>query len=216
MTAAHVVGEETAHMATAYNDQGEVGSLGHPVVFSPPDQLDFAVYELRVETETPAATPLPVSSALPPERGTDTLFSGYPHGVPDLLVQRAIVAGYQNDESFYLDGPANAGNSGGPVIEAETGSLLGVITDSRFLGGADLDSLATAAESLRQHAEEIRGEQGGGGITMMGVDFAELLGMIAKSSLILQKAIEANANTGLAIALSIDQVVSECREAGVL
>lgn len=51
--------------------------------------------------------------------GTEVVFSGFPHGFDDLILQRAIIAGHYNDNhnNFYLDGSVNGGNSGGPIID---------------------------------------------------------------------------------------------------
>ena len=123
----HVVEGITAP-ATAVTEDGVELPL-RLLVNSPTDQRDYAVFEAMgvIPPGRNALQPKPLS---PIGRGLEVIFSGFPHGIPHLLVQRAVVAGLVSDTAFYLDGSVNGGNSGGPIIERLPGSPLKV-SDSR-------------------------------------------------------------------------------------
>jgi len=178
------------------------------------DTTDFAV--LRVDGEAPPGR-LPLSpepEAGLPERGTEVLFAGYPHGIEDLLVQRAIVSGPVGQHGFYVDGSVNGGNSGGPVVDATTGLLIGLVTQRRFLGGADLEQMAAVASQLVAHCEQLA--HSGGQVAIMGIDFGQFAAMSAQANLLLRQVIEANANAGLGIAFSHRPVVDRLKELALL
>jgi hypothetical protein len=71
-------------------------------------------------------------------RGRKILFAGFPHGIHDLLVHEAIISGSSSNHAFYIDGSVNGGNSGGPIVDFETGNVIGIVTQRRFLGGDSL------------------------------------------------------------------------------
>lgn len=81
------------------------------VSFSPVTEFDFAI--LRAESTTlngrHVLHPKAQSSYV---RGTEIAFSGFPHGIPHLLVQQAVISGQINNDVFYIDGSVNEGNSG--------------------------------------------------------------------------------------------------------
>src|SRR5260370_19320609 len=68
---------------------------------SPSNQHDFAIFEVQGSV-SPDRFVLQPKIIRPFVRGLDILFSGFPHGISDLLIQRAIVAGLRSDCAFYL------------------------------------------------------------------------------------------------------------------
>ena len=140
------------------------------------------------------------------------MFAGFPHGIPHLLVQRALVSGLLAADAFYLDGSVNGGNSGGPVVTAEDGRIVGIVTQRRFLGAQDLDALAADATQLAKHC---RAMAGSGSVQIMGIDFGAFSGSMAQAMLLIQRAIMANANAGIGIAFSIEHVLAKCRALGI-
>jgi len=48
------------------------------------------------------------------------------------------------------------------------------------------------------------------------MDFGSFARLVGESNLLLARALELNANTGLGIAVAIDYVVDECRDQGLL
>jgi hypothetical protein len=113
VTCFHVIESEPG-LAEAFTSTGERWPIEY-VAGSEPDNLDFAIYRV---TGDPPAAPFLLPDAAPPEIGLDVIFAGFPHGIPDLMLQRAMVAGVESDVNFYLDGSVNEGNSGGPIVNA--------------------------------------------------------------------------------------------------
>jgi hypothetical protein len=146
-------------------------------------------------------------------RGTEVAFSGFPHGIPHLLVQRAVISGQISNDVFYIDGSVNGGNSGGPIVDISDGAVVGIITQRRFLGAQDLDKLRVAAKQLRAHCQQIAGS---GSVQIMGIDFGGFSSLMAEAMLLIQEVLEANANTGIGIGYSIRFVSEKCSEAKLM
>jgi hypothetical protein len=72
--------------------------------------------------------------------------------------------------------------------------------------------MATQAQQLREHFEAAAGA---GSIKMLGMDFGSFARMVAASNMLLGRALELNANTGLGIALGIGYALDECRARGL-
>jgi hypothetical protein len=110
-------------------------------------------------------------------------------------------------KTFYIDGSVNGGNSGGPIVDRDSGKVIGIVTQRRFLGSQDLEAMAEEAERLATHC---RGIQGQGGVSIMGIDFGSFAGMLSQSNMLLAQVLNANANTGLGIGFGIDRVAAAC------
>lgn len=174
--------------------------------YSHKTKYDFAVLEL--------VDPLPDDRViLQPEepcmisRGRKILFAGFPHGIHDLLVHVAIISGPSNDHAFYIDGSVNGGNSGGPIIDCETGNVIGIVTQRRFLGGDSLQALGQPIAELSSHCQAIANS---GSVNIMGVDFGQFANLIANGLGAITNVLEANANTGIGIGFKIDFANQEC------
>lgn len=113
---------------------------------------------------------------------------------------------------FYIDGSVNGGNSGGAIVDASDGSVIGIVTQRRFLGAQDLDALRGAAEKLRAHCQQIAGR---GSVQIMGIDFGGFSSLMAEAMLLIQEVLKANANTGIGIGYSIRFVYEKCKEANL-
>ncbi|WP_259112347.1 S1 family peptidase [Salinibacter ruber] len=190
--------EASSSRAVAVSDRGHKVPLDL-LDYSSTGQHDFAIFKA-------AGTLPPTRKALSPnapaefERGEEVAFAGFPHGVDDLLVQEAVVSGLVDPDHFYIDGSVNGGNSGGPIVNLQDGSVIGIVTDRRFLGKQDLSDLQDAAEDIRQHCKSI---QGRGSVELMGIDFGAFAQLMAEGMMVIQQALEANANTGIGIGYSI-------------
>jgi hypothetical protein len=178
---------------------------------SPAKEFDFAI--LRSESAVPNGRhvlPMKIPNSF--SRGTEIIFSGFPHGIPHLLVQKAVIAGQIDQQVFYIEGSVNGGNSGGPIVDAADGSIIGIVTQRRFLGAQDLNRLQTAAKQIRAHCQQMAGR---GSVQIMGIDFAGFSALMAEAMLLIQEVLEANANTGIGIGFSIQFVAQRCQEAGI-
>lgn len=174
-------------------------------------KYDFALLEL--------SDPLPSGrNVLQPrtnentDRGSQILFAGFPHGIHDLLVHEAIVSGPANTHAFYIDGSVNGGNSGGPIIDINTGELMGIVTQRRFLGAQSLQTLGQQVSHLAQHCEAIANR---GSVQIMGIDFGQFANMMAQGLRAISQVIEANANSGIGIGFKIKFVNQEYDRLGL-
>jgi S1-C subfamily serine protease len=199
----HVVSGDPGH-ARARLEDGTEAMLEYLGGSAAPSE-DFAIYRAN---SLPACEPLEPGETHDLVRGREVVFAGFPHGIEHLLSQRAIVAGHLSEGAFYIDGSVNGGNSGGPIVDRTSGAAIGVVTQRRFLGGRDLESMAEEAEKIARHCAAIQGQ---GGVAIMGIDFGGFAGMLSQSNLLLRDALEANANAGLGIGYEIDRIAEACR-----
>lgn len=136
-------------------------------------------------------------------RGKDVCFAGFPHGVghgdlPDLLVQSAKIAGEYGDYGFYLDGSVNKGNSGGPIVDLESESVVGYVTFKRYVEQDTIDQVMTAWENLHNNvndADEV--------FETSGLGYFDVLTEMTRTFLLLRETIETNANTGIGMGFNI-------------
>lgn len=200
----HVVKGRLGQKIHVVAEDGEKVSakiVGH----SPESQFDFAI--LRLDSEITGNTEILLPNILRHiPRGTEIIFSGFPHGIPHLLVHSATVSGPAVQTGFYIDGSVNGGNSGGPVVDRDSGEVIGIITQRRFLGGAPLEDLQRQVGPLLQHCEQMAGR---GGVKIMGVDFGQFAAMMASGFQIMEQLIIANANSGIGIGFRIEFVDAE-------
>lgn len=180
------------------------------IAWSPRTSKDFAI--LRATKAVPSSRHVLRPKILDPvPRGTSVLFGGFPHGIPHLLVHHASVAGLASGEAFYLEASVNGGNSGGPIVDMNDGTVVGIVTQRRFLGGTDLQSLAASAEKIRSHCQSLAGR---GSVNIMGIDFGSFSQLMAEGMLLVKQSLEANANSGIGIGFPIAFVSQKCDELG--
>ncbi|WP_353224363.1 S1 family peptidase [Salinisphaera hydrothermalis] len=181
--------------------------LGH----SPENQFDFAI--LRASSALPDSRhvlkPKPQNLTA---RGTKVVFSGFPHGIHDLLTHEAIISGPVAAHAFYVDGSVNGGNSGGPVVDANTGEVVGIITQRRFLGGTELNGLRQQVQQLLRHCQGIANR---GSVQIMGIDFGSFAQMMGQGFSVMDQLLQTNANSGIGIGFRIEHVEQECTRLGI-
>jgi S1-C subfamily serine protease len=190
----------------------ESGTTHHAKLLAHSDKSkhDYAILQLLTPLDSGRNV---LQSALPVSmmRGTKVLFAGFPHGIADLLVHEAIISGPSNAHAFYVDGSVNGGNSGGPIIEAATGNVIGIVTQRRFVGGQSLQSLGPQVSQLSQQCADVASR---GSALITGIDFGAFASMMAKGLQSLSQVLEANANSGIGIGFKIDFVDAECVRLG--
>lgn len=175
------------------------------VASSPPGQFDFAI--LKLAQPFPAGHEVLQPAQAPNyRRGLDIMFTGFPHGFSNLLAHQAIVSGPAGAKGFFIDGSVNGGNSGGPIVERQSGHAIGIVTQRRFLGEGELDNLKAEMEPLEKYCQDIAQR---GKAIIMGINFAEFAGSVAKGFQLTRELFQANANTGIGIGFRIEFVDSE-------
>lgn len=167
--------------------------------YSPKNKYDFAILEL-LDILPPTRHILKPLEQADYTRGRKILFAGFPHGIHDLLVHEAIISGPKEEYAFYIDGSVNGGNSGGPIVDEETGCVIGIVTQKRFLGAASLHELGKPISDLSTHCEKIASQ---GSVGIMGVDFGQFARLTANGLGAISEALEANSNTGIGIGFKI-------------
>ena len=180
------------------------------LAFSPKDEYDFAI----LRAANTLGTGRMILEPLQADRlalGSEVAFAGFPHGIHDLLVHSAFISGFCKDLGFFLDGSVNAGNSGGPIIDAQTGRVIGITTQRRFIGAPEMQRMSEEAAELQTYLEKIRGS---GQVFVMGVDFGEMARLMARNFSLLKEVIDANANAGIGIGFRIRFALEKCRELG--
>jgi hypothetical protein len=207
VVAPHLTGRTPIVAVTESGVQIPIRLLAH----SPESQFDFAILEAQQGMPPGRSILQPdIMSVLP--RGTEIIFSGFPHGIPDLLTHEAVVSGPANPYGFYIDGSVNGGNSGGPIIQKTTGRILGIVTQRRFLGAVQLGQLRQGVAQLSQHCQTIAGR---GSVQIMGVDFGSFAQMMAQGFSVIDQILQANANSGIGIGFRIEYVNQEYDRLGL-
>jgi hypothetical protein len=207
VVAPHFSAKSPIHVVTESGVRIGVNVLSH----SPENLFDFAI--LQLQSTIPAnRSVLEPRIAAPISRGTETIFAGFPHGIPDLLVHEAVVSGPSLPNGFYIDGSVNGGNSGGPIVEKATGKALGIVTQRRFFGAIQLNQLRQQVAQLGQYSQGLAGR---GSVIVMGIDFGGFANMMSQGFLVIDQILQANANSGIGVGFDIDHVNQEYGRLGL-
>lgn len=162
---------------------------------------DFAVLKLKTALPTGREVLQP-SESFNPIRGKRLIFSGFPHGYPDLLTHEAILSAPLETNKFYLDGMVNGGNSGGPIVDPDDGRVVGIVTQRRYAGMESADAIANHAKELAQTIQNSRVA-----MSIGGLDFTGMNQMYAQSLNVIVDLIGLNANSGIGIGFPISPAV---------
>jgi S1-C subfamily serine protease len=173
--------------------------------YSDETNYDFAILELQ--QPLPAGRHILQPSTAAIVRGAKIAFAGFPHGIHDLLVHEAIMSGPCAQIGFYIDGSVNEGNSGGPIVSADTGEVVGIVTQRRFLNGAALQGMSKDVDRLAQQLQKMRAGQGNLGLN--GIDLDLLTGNVTEGLRALSAVITSNSNVGIGIGFKIEFVDAE-------
>lgn len=142
-------------------------------------------------------------------RGRKIIFTGYPHGLNELLAHEGTISSPLPADAFNIDGMANGGNSGGPIVEVETGKVIGILSARRFIGDNDMKKLKDATNTIIQQCQSIRQA---GTVISAGFNVADLNQAYATGLSMLTAVLENNANSGIAIGLPIAPALKDIME----
>ena len=169
---------------------------------------DFAVMQLSESLPAGRVVLQPATDFIP-TRGMRLIFAGYPHGYEELLTSEAILSAPLDAGKFAIDGMVNGGNSGGPIIDAESGLVIGLITRRRYPGGEKAEQLQEEASQLRAYLEQASQNMS---VAIMGVDFGELADMFGRSLQVITELMNHNANPGIGIGYPISPVTEAAKQ----
>lgn len=165
---------------------------------------DFAI--MRLQSPLPAwRTVLQPSAGFTPTRGKKLIFAGYPHGIPQLLTNEGIISAPLDAGRFALDGMVNGGNSGGPIIDRETGEAIGIVTQRRYVLPPDAQQLSNEVAQLRGYLAQAAQQMS---VEVMGVNFGQMADMFSRSLQMVNQMMNLNANPGIGTGFSLEPIVN--------
>lgn len=143
--------------------------------------------------------------------GDSILFLGYPFEHLNFVCHAGIISSiYKSNNGIIdiiqVDASVNPSNSGGPLIDPETGNVIGIIT--RKATGLD-QTFEQLRSIIRKNIDFISSSPSRGQMFIGGVDPVQ--GIIASQSQILQLTdhIERSANVGIGYAFSVEELMTE-------
>lgn len=173
ITCAHVVRNESGQAANRVLVRWSGGTQYEAKVSSISDTYDLACLESSAEREA-----IDVDTALPIP-GRPVVFAGQPQGVavPSAFPGMVSVVGdglirAPRCELIQVAGMINNGNSGGPLLDAATGRLLGVITAKYVPLLQEIDKMVRAFEQIPQFPSSVG---------VQGIDFAKFVNLMVQS-----------------------------------
>jgi hypothetical protein len=107
----------------------------------------------------------------------------------------------------------HGGNSGGPIVDAETLLLIGIVTQRRFFGDPEMRRIDNEMKELQDGTAQWATH---GSVQIMGIDFGAFAGEIAKIARVTNDLIRLNSTTGIGVGYPIIELTTRCREKGLL
>lgn len=173
VTCAHVVVRDDGQIASRV----VVSSLSGTSYDATVESFDLGCDLARLSTDEALDAPS-LSEALPTS-GHPVVFAGLPQGVTQLSVFSGMVSsagpGLLPDlgvDLIQIGGMVNNGNSGGPLIDSETGEVMGVMTAKYVPLLMELDTLQQQLDGIPQFPTNVG---------LGGVDFAAFVNLTIRS-----------------------------------
>lgn len=172
------------------------------------NSYDFAVLDLP-EIICPGAHQFTLRSPTEKKIGESVALIGFPLEHQNVTCHAGIISSFYTSgvaQIVQIDASVNAGNSGGPLIDPETGDVLGIVTRK----GTGLTKLFGHLRlSIENNIKLIQSSAGGVSISMGGYD--PLRGAIVGQQQIsaLLDEIERQANVGIGYAISSEHLLAE-------
>jgi S1-C subfamily serine protease len=172
------------------------------------DSFDYAILEIP---ELITGTEHQFELEIPGQRriGDQIALLGFPLEHQNLTIHAGIISSlFQSKlaQFIQLDASVNAGNSGGPLIDPETGAAFGIVTRKAT-------GLTALFAQLRQAIiQNIQTAQQSAGMMSLG-GFDPVRGFVAGQNQILQtlSEIERQANVGIGYAISAEHVLADAQ-----
>lgn len=90
-----------------------------------------------------------------PVRGDRVYFTGHPFDISPTLLFSGHVSG-PHPRGFYIDGSVNFRNSGGPVVDGDTGDVVGIVTESKMFQNEEIEEIIDHFYGVQQQLSRIR------------------------------------------------------------
>ncbi len=124
ITNAHVVKKSPSRVRISFHN--------HPYINAEKlyidNHLDLAILQIDVNRIPPEAIPAQLNCSITPNPGTAVIAYGHPWGLI-YTATRGIISGSKTldgSEHLQTDAAVNPGNSGGPLIDAQSGQVVGI------------------------------------------------------------------------------------------
>lgn len=150
-----------------------------------------------------------------PRVGDQIGFLGFPFGTVHLTAHLGYVSSRHVEadvEKIQIDGSVNGGNSGGPAINLETSSVVGIVTraHSGFVA-AQFDNLLA---SFDQNIKVLEQTSKIGGIDMLGINVFDAFAATQRGMREVAANLRRSANVGIGFAFSSKYVRDAIRQLG--
>jgi len=173
------------------------------------NQFDFAILDIPELVNQKDTFQFSLKTGSDKRIGERVAFLGFPFDHLNLTCHTGIIS------SFYLSDPAtviqldasvNASNSGGPLIDQNTGEAIGIVTRKATGLTKQFDALR---ETLKKNITTMRAASSGVRVSIGGVD--QMGALIASQSQMLGTLdeIERQANVGIGYAFSIKHLMND-------
>ncbi|MFW6116563.1 MAG: S1 family peptidase [bacterium] len=171
------------------------------VAESPEGQRDYACLRLEPSEFDDRHVFEFSSSSDPLSVGEQVLFLGFPFGMPQMTAHIGYVSSLHTSDGIdiiQLDGSVNGGNSGGPLLDLETGTVGGIIT--KAVTGLIERQFNQLMAALRRNREAC--EQASSVITIGAIDPIQAIGASQAAMERIARDLHRSANVGIGYAYS--------------
>ena len=172
------------------------------------EAYDFAVFDVPI-LKARDANQLTFGDPDKKRQGEEVMFLGYPLEHNNLVVHKGIISslylsGSSNTEMIQIDASVNQSNSGGPLIDPDTGKVIGII--SRKATGLskmfnELNEVFDKNIEALKHAKNI--------MSLGGFDPVAAFEAGQNQMKMLSKEIQRSANVGIGYAISIKHLAED-------
>ncbi|MDI9880765.1 S1 family peptidase [Flectobacillus longus] len=169
---------------------------------SPENLWDYAILNLEGTPfcNIPGLAIAPTNQAV--KIGSSIYFLGYPLMQENLTIHTGYISSSyikNSVEYIQLDASVNSGNSGGPLIDFDTDTVVGIITRKNTgLSG----QFRTLKQNLLQNISDLGKSNMSGGVYINGIDPINAFKVIQSQIDLLSSEVERSSNVGIGYAFS--------------
>lgn len=193
-------------MSSNINEYSYEDFMSNLSVGSDRDNFDFAVFNPPKGLDISERYQFDLTNHETVKEGEQILIMGFPFGRKYLTSHLGYISSIyelNGTNKLQLDASVNPGNSGGPLIDLKTLSVVGIVT--RNITGLD-DQFDELLRSFKINADVIKRITG---VSMSGVDVGSVLAVSQNQMSELAKSIKRNASVGIGVAYSTDLLKNE-------